>query len=224
MKRPVVIVALLLVLAPGALAQSDDYNKVEFFGGYSFMNFDNAAGNTNNAEVNAVLGSKEGMQGLNLSLTGNVHKYVGVKFDYSLHLREDNFSRPLGSGTIDSSVSNYLGGLQFKNNTKEGPRFKPFAHALFGVAVQKIDVDSPQLPTVFGVNDFSINETSFALALGGGVDIKINERFDARVGQIDYNMIRRGDQQFQGVTPGQTITLPNTRQDNLRFSVGIVIH
>ena len=164
------------------------------------------------------------MQGLNRSLTGNFNRYVRRKIRLFAHLREDNFSRPPGSGTIDIVVSNYLGGLQFKNNTTEGPRFKPFAHALFGVAVQKIDVDSPQLPTVFGVNDFSVNETSFAMALGGGVDIKINERFDARVGQIDYHMIRRGDQQFQGVTPGQTITLPNTRQDNLRFSVGIVIH
>lgn len=130
---------LELVLPPGALAQSDDHHKVEFFGGYSLMNFDNAAGNTNNAEVHEVLGSKERMQGLNLSLTGNFNKYVGVKFDYSLHLLEDNFSRPLGSTTTDSSVLNYLGGLQFKNNTEEGPRVKPFAHALFGVVVQKID-------------------------------------------------------------------------------------
>jgi opacity protein-like surface antigen len=224
MNKLVAVAALLLVLAPGALAQSDDYHKVEFFGGYSTMNFDNAAGNSNNAEVNEVFGEKEGLRGFNTSLTANFNKYFGAKFDYSLHLREDNFSRPLGSGTIDTSLQNFLGGVQIKNNVKDGPRFKPFGHALIGVAVQKIDVDSPQLPAVFGVNDFSVNETSLAFALGGGLDIRVTDRIDARLGQIDWNIIRRGDQQIQGTTPGRTIILPNTRQDNLRFSIGIVIH
>jgi hypothetical protein len=89
---------------------------------------------------------------------------------------------------------------------------------LFGVANQKIDVDSPQLPVLFGVNDFHVNETSFAMAFGGGVDIKLNHRIDVRAGQVDWNIIRRGDQQIGG------FTLPNTRQDNLRLSIGIVIH
>ena len=224
MKRLLALLALILASAPGALAQSDDYNKYEFFGGYSTMQFDNASGNTNNATVNEVFGEKNTLRGFNLGLTGNVHKYVGVKFDYSLHLREDNFSRPLGSGTVDTTVQNFLGGLQFKDNSKDAARLKPFAHALFGVAVQKIDVDSPQLPLVFGVNDFHVNETSFAMAYGGGVDIKINDRFDARVVQADWNIIKRGDQQFLGVTPGQTLVLPGTWQNNLRLSFGIVIH
>lgn len=224
MKR---IIGLCLVIVACAVAghpQSDDYRKIEFFGGYSLMNFDNAAGNTNNATVNDVLGSKELMQGFNASITGNFNKYWGAKFDYSLHVREDNFSRPLGSGTIDSSLQNFLFGVQVKNNISDGPRLKPFGHGLVGFAVQKIDIDSPQLPLLFGVNDFSVNETSLAFALGGGVDLKVNDRFDIRLGQIDWNIVRRGDQQIVGITPGQTIVLPNTRQDNLRFSVGIVIH
>ena len=224
MKRLLALLALILASVPGARAQSDDYNKYEFFGGYSTMQFDSAAGETNNAEVNDVFGEKNTLRGFNLSLTGNVHRYVGVKGDYSLHLREDNFSRPLGSGTVDTTVQNFLGGLQFKDNSKEGPRFKPFGHTLVGVAVQKIDVDSPQLPLVFGVNDFHVNETSFAMAFGGGIDIKINDRFDARVLQADWNLIKRGDQQFLGVIPGQTLVLPGTWQNNVRLSFGIVIH
>jgi hypothetical protein len=164
------------------------------------------------------------MQGFNAAVTYNFHKFVGAKFDYSFHLREDNFSRPLGAGTVDTTLQNFLFGVQMKNNIKDGPRLKPFGHALVGFAVQKIDIDSPQLPIVFGVNDFSVNETSLAFALGGGVDVKLNERIDLRLGQVDWNIIRRGDQQIPGITPGQTIVLPNTRQDNLRFSVGIVIH
>ena len=231
MRRFLLLAVLLLVSAPAALAQADDYKKWEFFGGYSALGFDTAAGDTGNANVEAVLSGRNTLRGFELALTRNIHKYVGVKFDYSLHLREDNIDQLAATGTVDTTVQNYLGGLQFKNNKKDGPRFKPFAHALFGVATQKVDLDSPQLGTVFGLDDFHVNETSFAMAFGGGVDIKINDRFDIRAGQIDWNIINRGDQQtgiLLAPTPfqpaGTPLIIPGTRQDNIRLSIGIVIH
>src|SRR5215213_7358559 len=230
MKQLATLATLILIFATSALAQ-DDYKKYEFFGGYSALYIDNLAGDTSNAAINDVLGEKQTLRGFNLAAGINFHKYIGAKFDYSLHLREDEFSRPAGSGTVDTTVQNYLGGLQFKNNDKEGPRFKPFAHALFGVAVQKIDIDSPQLGAVFNVSDFHVNETSFAMAFGGGIDIKLNNSIDVRAGQIDWNIINRGDQQtgvlltptpFQAA--GTPLVIPGTRQDNVRLSIGIVIH
>ena len=230
-KRLVTIVGLLLVCTSPTLAQSDDYVRWEFFGGYSALHFDNLAGDTDNAAVNDVLGGRQTLRGFELAVTRNFHKYVGATFDYSLHLREDEFSRPAGSGTVDSTVQNFLGGITVKNNSHDGPAFKPFGHALFGVAVQKVDVDSPQLPAVFGISDFHVNETSFAMAFGGGLDIKLNHRIDVRAVQIDWNIINRGDQQTGIVlvpTPFQTVgspfVIPGTRQDNLRLSIGIVIH
>lgn len=230
MKRSLKLAVLLLAFAPAVFAQSE-YKKYEFFGGYSAMQFDNLGGDTGSAAIDEVLGGRDTLRGFELAFTRNFHKYVGAKFDYSLHLREDNFTRPAGSGTIDSTVQNFLGGIQIKENSREGRRFRPFAHALFGVAVQKVDVDSPQLPAIFGINDFHANETSFAMAFGGGVDIKLNERISVRAGQIDWNIITRGDQQLGTVlvpTPFQTVGQPfvirGTRQDNLRLSVGIVIH
>ena len=230
MKRLAVLAALVLFSTITAFAQ-DDYKKYEFFGGYSALHLDNLAGDTGSPAVDDVLGEKQTLRGFNLALGANFHKYVGAKFDYSLHLREDNFSRPAGSGTVDSTVQNFLGGIQVKNNSNDGPTFKPFGHALFGVAVQKLDVDSPQLPALFGISDFHTNETSFAMAFGGGLDIKLNDRFDVRVVQIDWNIINRGDQQTGIVlapTPFQTVgspfVIPGTRQDNLRIGIGIVIH
>ena len=231
MKRLFTLATLILAFTTTAWAQSDDYKQWEFFGGYSALHFDNFAGDTDSPAVNSVLGNRQTLRGFNLAITRNFHKYVGATFDYSLHLREDNFSRPAGNGTIDSTVQNFLGGITVKNNMEDGPRFKPFGHALFGVAVQKVDVDSPQLPAIFGISDFHVNETSFAMAFGGGVDIKLNHRFDIRAAQIDWNIINRGDQQTGIVlapTPNQVVgtpfVIPGTRQDNLRLSVGIVIH
>lgn len=230
-KRLLTIAGLLLLCATASSAQSNEYVKWEFFGGYSALHFDNLAGDTSNSAVDDVLGDRQTLRGFELAVTRNFHKYVGATFDYSLHLREDEFSRPAGSGTIDSTVQNFLGGITVKNNSHDGPRFKPFGHALFGVAVQKIDVDSPQLPAVFGISDFHVNETSFAMAFGGGIDIKLNNRIDVRAVQIDWNIINRGDQQTGIVlapTPFQTVgtpfVIPGTRQDNLRLSIGIVIH
>ena len=207
-----------MICTTATLAQNTDYKKWEFFGGYSALHFDNLGGDTNSAAVNDVLGEKQTLRGFELAITRNFHKYVGAKFDYSLHLREDNFTRTLASGTVDTTVQNFLGGIQVKNNMEDGPRFKPFGHALFGVANQKVDVDSPDLPALFGVNDFHVNETSFSMAFGGGIDIKLNNRLDVRAAQVDWNIIKRGDQQTG------LIVIPGTRQDNLRLSVGIVIH
>jgi len=230
MKQLATLATLILIFATTALAQ-DDYKKYEFFGGYSALHVDNLAGDTSNAAINDVLGEKQTLRGFNLAAGINFHKYIGAKFDYSLHLREDEFTRPAGSGTIDTTLQNFLGGIQIKNNSEDGPTLKPFGHALFGIAVQKVDVDSPQLPAVFGISDFHTNETSFAMAFGGGLDIKLNKRFDLRIVQIDWNIINRGDQQTGIVlvpTPNQTVGSPfviqGTRQDNLRLGIGIVIH
>ena len=229
-KRLLALPTFILICATAAFAQSD-YKNWEFFGGYSALQFDNLGGDTGNPAVDDILSGRNTLRGFELAITRNFHRYVGAKFDYSLHLREDNFSRPAGSGTVDSTIQNFLGGIQVKNNDEDGPRFKPFAHALFGVAVQKVDVDSPQLATIFGINDFHVNETSFAMAFGGGVDIRLNHRIDIRAGQVDWNIITRGDQQTGIVlapTPLQTVGTPfvikGTRQDNLRLSIGIVIH
>ena len=231
MKHLLILAALMVVMAPAAaFAQTDEYTKFEFFGGYSYTHFDNLSGDTDIVAVNEVLSQRNSLNGFNVAANYNFHRYVGAKFDYSYHFREDEFSRPLGSGTVDTHLHNILGGIQVKDNSTEGSRFKPFAHALLGVAIQKLDVESPQLGPVFGVTGLSANETSFAMAFGGGLDITLNKHFAVRAVQADWNIIQRGDQQVGTLlipTPhaaaGQPFVLPGKGQDNLRLSFGIVI-
>lgn len=231
MKRLMILVASLLAFVPTALAQSGDYNKWEFYGGYSAMQFDNLGGDTGNTNLDDVLSGRNTLRGFNLAIVHNIHKYFGVKFDYSLHLRNDDFSRPAGSGNIDTSVQNYLGGLQVKNNSTDAPRFRPFAHALFGLAHQRISLDNLSPPAVVSISNPRLTATSFAMAFGGGIDIRLNRHLDVRAVQIDLDIINRGDQSLGVVlaptphqTVGQPFILPGTNQDNLRLGAGIVVH
>ena len=226
--RRTALVVFTLLCSSYAFGQSDDYKKVEVFGGYSLMHFDRAA-ETNNANLTTLLEGKELLNGFNVSANYNFHKYAGVVFDYSYHFREDEFNTTFSgptatvTGTVDTTIHNILGGIQIKNNSKDGPKLKPFGYGVAGWAIQKVDLESPNLFPVLGVNGISTNETSFAFALGGGLDIRINDRFDLRAGKLDLNFIRRGDQEFTRAA-GSPLILPSATQYNIRFGVGIVIH
>jgi opacity protein-like surface antigen len=228
MRIVALVAALTFICSSHAFGQSDDYKKVEVFGGYSLMHFDRAT-ESNNANLTALLESKEVLNGFNVSANYNFHKYAGVVFDYSYHFREDEFNTtftgpPVSvTGTIDTTIHNILGGIQFKNNSNDGPALKPFGYGVAGWAIQKVDLESPQLFPAIGVTGLSQNESSFAFAVGGGVDIRLTDRFDLRAGKVDLNFIRRGDQQFPR-TVGGPLVLPSVTQYNIRFGVGIVIH
>jgi len=130
------------------------------------------------------------------SLEGKVLPWVGVLVDLSGHYGSQNFpvecpvSIP-NCGPVNANVS--------VHNVLFGPRvsvsvgkFRPFAEAMFGVG---------------HVNANSVGtDTSFATALGGG---------------LDYRLIRPIAWRFQGDYV-QTRFF-GTRQNNLRLSTGIVL-
>ena len=142
----------------------DEYHKAEVFVGYSHN------------RVNLDINGGSGFDGFNASATGNVSRYLGLKFDLSGHYKSD--------GGFDASIYNVHGGAQLKDNSTAS-RFKPFAHLLAGVARRKSSFSS------FG-NQAEFSDTGFSAIAGGGLDIRAGRRFDVRVGQIDYNLTRFG--------------------------------
>jgi len=60
----------------------------------------------------------------------------------------------------------------------------------------------------------TLSSTDFALALGGGVDVRVSERVALRVFQFDYNPIF--------LSSNNELGFGNTRADNVRFSFGVV--
>lgn len=199
MKKLIMLALLVACTASVASAQTTgEYNKFEFFGGYSHNRVDTGVDN-NDPEFDDIIDEREGFNGFNTSVTGNVSRYVGLKFDYSYHQRSLEFL----NDTTTARLHNFLGGVQFKDNTKDADKkVKPFAHALVGGAHAQIDL------TQFDDSLTDFSETGVAGAIGGGVDIRINDRFDFRAVQFDYNPTR-----FDGET-----------QHNFRIGVGIVIH
>jgi hypothetical protein len=137
---------------------------------------------------------REGFNGFEAAITGNVSRYVGLKGDYSFHRRSFELGPDLDART---DIHQILGGVQFQDNALEGNRVRPFAHFLAGVAHQRFSISS---------SDETVSKTGFAAAFGGGIDIRVSDRVDFRAVQFDYNPNR---------IAGQT-------QHNFRIGVGIV--
>ena len=226
---PVLHCFLTLWFTTSAVAQSNA-PKLEAFGGYSYLHIDTqgVTGSTLDTACNAILGAgtcppgsfgvHPSANGWNASAQYNATHFLGIKGDFSGH-----YNTPV---TISSQIANALaqagvtglppkahsysylfGPVLFQSNGK----YTPFAHALFG---QNNVGTSLSHVTGLGISGLTASDTAFAMAFGGGVDIKISERIAVRAGQVDYLYTKHD---FSGGAPGIA-----GHQNNLRASVGIV--
>src|SRR5712692_1979435 len=192
--RKLVITFLISCSASLSLAQtSSETHKNEFFAGYSY----------HSADINTLTidPHRTGQNGVNLEYTRNITRHIGLSGDASAHFHRE--SRSTGTGTFTSKRDQYflLAGLQFKAGNSS--RVQPFAHALFGASLFRgFTSDIRTSGNVFTIDD----ATSFAMAFGGGVDIRLNKRIDLRMIQADYTPTFFG----------------SGRQNNFRVSVGVV--
>ena len=212
MFKSILIGTIILACASIAAAQSD-YKKFEFFGGFSHNRVDTGVGDEEPA-LGDIVNEREGFNGFEVSATGNLSRYIGLKGDFSGHFKNRNLQIPGLPGSsvdIDSRLFNFLGGVQIKDNSTEGT-FKPFAHALAGVAHARNSVEFNDVVCIAIVpspcSPFTENETGFAAAFGGGLDIRASDRISIRAIQVDYNPTRLFD----------------STQHNFRIGVGIVFH
>ncbi|MGH9897431.1 MAG: outer membrane protein [Pyrinomonadaceae bacterium] len=198
MKKLLALFMFVFCSATFTFAQStDDYHKFEVYGGYSHNRVDTTIGGD-------FTDDRTGFNGFNASITGNISRYIGLKFDYAFHRKTFDTGDILFGTDVRSNLNTFLGGVQIKDNSN-GKIIKPFAHALAGVARTSIDVQGiPQFTNGLGNN----SETGFSAALGGGLDIGVSRRIDIRAFQFDYNPTRFAD----------------STQHNFRFGVGIVFH
>ena len=200
---------LFLCCVPLAVAQTDDRSRFEFFAGYSALRTNYEAEQPNPpAPVVVAFAGKQTLNGFNASATVYLKHGFGLTGDFSGHFKTNKIADPLG-GNIETHIRvfNLLGGPQYRFGGN-GP-VTPFVRSLFGIANTRAKLEVPSLNSS-GTN----SSTDFALAIGGGLDVRVSERVDLRVFQVDYNPIF--------LSSGNQLGFGNTRADNVRFSFGVV--
>jgi hypothetical protein len=175
-------------------AQSTDvgYPKAEVFIGYS----------QNRIKVQTVDVSNfpriehVGFNGFEAEGTYNVNRLFGIAADLSAHYHTET-STPLGTQQrVKSSLYNFLIGPVLKLRNKS--RGEPFVHALFGAA----HIGSSPSGLVHATD----SQTDFAMAFGGGLDIRVAKHIEVRAFEADYN----------------PTFFERDRQDNIRLSFGLI--
>jgi len=253
MRKILPLLFLTFAGASATLAQgSNDYHKWDVYGGYSLARVES---NVNSASFTSPGGTqtftnlcstatgdmigknsqkffctRRNFNGVDGSVTYNVSRYVGIKGDFTAHFKSeafvDTFTPPGVKQTLANTerLYNFLGGIQIKDNSKSA-RVKPFAHLLAGFA--RYTNRQQQTLDLFPAFNFTIEdrETSLALKLGGGLDIRAGKRIDIRVIEVDYNPVFAGDRNPKSIAgPFSAVALTGRTANNFTIGAGIVIH
>lgn len=216
MKKYGLCLALLLMSATVAFAQG---RRVEGFIGYSNLQADRSFDDLGNLSTFRDSFKRNGMNGIEGSITGFPVAWLGVTGDFSYHRKESSTSITGGSSQYKREIFYFMGGptLKIRNAT----RVEPFAHALIGGAHLRENYTlTTTTPTGGSQVTISPNTTKLALGLGGGLDVRLGDKFSLRLIQVDYTPIFIGDRIFN--VNNNTIRLSKNRVDNLRISVGLV--
>ena len=167
--------------------------KAEVFGGYSYLHTRDDGFSTN-------------FNGASGSVAINANEWFGVVGDFGYyHASPDVSSITVLLPGVNASASlntfSFLFGPKITMRGHE--KFTPFAQALLGGARQKTTLD------VTGFGSTSSSETAFAMALGGGFDVKVAKSVAIRLVQVEYVLTKFNDGD-------------NNRQNSVRISTGLV--
>jgi len=188
MRKVALILSFVFLLSGLAVAQIPTSGNVFF--GYSYLNSD-------------VAPSRTSMNGWEATVEGKVFPFVGIAADFSSYYGTPNFLGPVPVVPVctlppcpvpaplnfSTSQQNYLFGPRVSISVS---KFRPFAEVLVGAG---------------HINAHSAGtSTSFATAIGGG---------------LDYKLLRILAWRFQG--DYLRTSFFSTTQDNVRLTTGIVV-
>jgi hypothetical protein len=167
---------ILAFAAFSSLCISKAQDKVEIYGGYSYLRASIQVGQTTPLGPGSPcppcaplvsVAQHANLNGWELSGEYKFLPFLGAVADFN-----GNYGTLDGAGT---RVHTFLFGPQVSLPTK----FSPFAHALFGVAKESQDQFSG------GFNSLGADK-SWAVAIGGGMDANVARFLKVRLIQVDY--------------------------------------
>ena len=207
MKRVISLVALGSIFGLCALAQEG--GKADLFLGYSFVRY-NSAQTIPAFTANGGLGT----------FAWNLNDYIGIEAELGGYHNGN-----VNNYQFDTTTFSYLFGPRFSWGRQK--RIAPYVHTLFGgqYATTSISADSILVvnPLVTPSNGrYKADTNSFAMAIGGGLDIKLSKTIILRPAQIDYFLTRL---EAPDVTVPAGTTNPRARnQNNFRYAAGIAFN
>ena len=190
-----------IVMMVGATAWAQGSPKVEIAVDYSYIHF-----------VPAKTSGSVNLNGGGGQITYNFNRYLGIKADFQGYgSTNHNFTviNSLGQPATINAQANmftYLFGPQIKAHGK----IEPFGEALFGAAHSNTYVNL--FKSGFFAGSTAPANNGFAMALGGGIDIKVSHSVAIRPGEFDYVLTRFGN----------PISNNNNNQNNFRYNAGVV--
>ena|SRR5437588_8198980 len=181
---------ILLLSMPAGAQDTVSASRFEIFGGFSHMNFKPGS------SITGLPGQH--FNGADGSIAWNPLPQLGLVADFG------GFHTGSFAGAGSASAASFLVGPQL---TLRSRRVDPFVHALFGVL------------RIGGSADANFPQSGFAMAWGGGLDVKAKSHLAIRVIQLDYVFSRMA---ISGLQP--TIAGPETPTDqhSFRLAVGVV--
>src|SRR5262249_479545 len=173
----IMLVAFLVLASLPTLAQN--YPGAEVSGGFSYLRTE-GGGN---------------LYGWDASVAGNLNRWFGLVGEFSGHYGtgfDNGGFAILVPGAVtsidtDSNVYTFLFGPRFSYR-KDRP-LTPYGHVLPGFARSSVSVNVITTAATF---HSSATSTAFAMALGGGVDLRLSRSVAFRMIQADYLLTRFG--------------------------------
>jgi opacity protein-like surface antigen len=210
------------LIAQDAKEEEED-RRIQGYIGYSYLR--GKSDDTISRRVFRTGESNKDLNGLNVAGTFYFTPTIGITGDFSAHFDKDDVRIPVG--TFGSTVArdvrfraqtyNYLVGpqIRFTNNS----RLTPFARVLFGGQTNRVKIDNFTVGNT-NLGRVSDTRTNFAMAVGGGLDVRVNKNFAIRAIQIDYLPSFERDR-TNILSTGRRLN--GERTDQIRLGFGIVI-
>jgi opacity protein-like surface antigen len=201
----VILMAVALLMGETAFAQ--EYDKWE-----ESLDFSYARGNPAN------VGKPFSLLGGGGALVYNFNGFIGIKLDLQGYgsatrtvnnfvvVNPEGVTTIVNSGAVQSNLFTYMAGPQLR---VPAHTFKPFAEFVFGGALTHFHGN---LVTATSATNVNSSNNAFAMAVGGGLDIRINKTVSIRPFQMDYLLSRFGN----SLIPGG-----DHNQNNFRYSAGV---
>ncbi len=212
MKRILYLLPLGVFFGMSLYAQ-DEAPKVDLFFGYSFLRY-------NSAQTIPAFTANGGIS----TFAWNFTRHVAMEAELGGYHNGN-----INGFHFDSTSFTYLFGPRLSLGRER--RIDPYFHILFGGQYFTTSIDQSSVLVVNPLTNtntrlvnghYETSQNSFAMAVGGGLDIRLSKTFTLRPIQADYYMTNYS---APNVTEPLGATIPTARtQNDFRYAAGIAFN